>query len=101
MSGLGQAVIDVVLRASELKSMGAEGLTGLQGELDVGDCRGLVTGRGEAGSALSPAGSRTEVLPNSPFPNPHLHLGMLAQATQARGAIRSSRHNQPTWIRIR
>jgi hypothetical protein len=42
MLGLGQAVIDIVLRTGELESMGAEGLAGLQGELDVGDRRALV-----------------------------------------------------------
>src|SRR6266852_2141592 len=31
MPGLGQTVIDVILRTGELESMGAEGLAGLQG----------------------------------------------------------------------
>jgi hypothetical protein len=39
MLGLGQAVVDVVLRTGELESMGAERLAGLQGVFDVGDCR--------------------------------------------------------------
>jgi hypothetical protein len=54
--GLGQAVVDVVLRTGELESMGAEGLAGLQGAFDVGCRRALVAGGGEVGAVVGQDG---------------------------------------------
>jgi hypothetical protein len=56
MFGLCQSMIDIVLGAGEFEGVRPDGLTGVEGGLDVGGCRARIAWRGEVGSVVGEDG---------------------------------------------